>query len=155
MTNIALLAPVPFVHLADGEQVSKEKGKVAFGSRAWEVFRDLDTRRGNEPVPVLIYASMTVHDGPPAVTWNARYIGHVNAKNGAHPDGMKYRPPSTGEHPSDNAGHWAVFWEVDQLHPLPDLRVILIKNLQGLSGKYYKPGFVPEGPIIVQNPWHV
>lgn len=33
--------------------------------------------------------------------------------------------------------------------------IILVKSLQGLSGKYYKPEFVPEGPIIVQNPRQV
>jgi hypothetical protein len=25
--------------------------------------------------------------------WEARYIGHVNAIKGAHPDGMRVRPP--------------------------------------------------------------
>lgn len=153
MSTVALLAPVPMVHLEDGEGKCQEMGKVAFGSRAWEVFRELDALRNKEPVPVLIYASMTDIDGPPSVTWRARYLGHVHSKNGAHPDGMKYRPPSTGEHPSDNVGHWAVFWEVDELHRLRADEIILIKSLQGLSGKYYKPEFVPEGPIIVQNPW--
>jgi hypothetical protein len=42
-------------------------------------------------------------------------IHSVEVQDGAHPDGMKYRPPSTGKYVSDNIGHWAVFWELDSL----------------------------------------
>lgn len=38
----ALLAPVPHDHLLDGADVCANRGKVAFGSRAWEVIRRLD-----------------------------------------------------------------------------------------------------------------
>lgn len=153
MSNVALLAPVPLIHLTDGAVVCQAKGKVAFGSRAWEVFRDLDRARVGEAVDVLIYASHANSDGPASVTWRAKYIGHVEAKNGAHPEGMKYRPPSTAEHPSDNVGFWAVFWEVADLYELSADEITPVKELQGMAGKYFKASFVPEGPIIVPNPW--
>ena len=153
MTNVALLAPVPLIHLTDGALVCQQEGKVAFGSRAWEVFRDLDRTRVSESVDVLIYASHANADGPAVVTWRAKYIGHVEAKNGTHPEGMQYRPPSTAEHSSDNLGYWAVFWEVTDLHELPADEAIPVKELQSLAGKYFKASFVPEGPIIMSNPW--
>lgn len=153
MSNIALLAPVPVVHLEDGVTVCREMGKVAFGSRAWEVFRELDQVRKGEPVEVLIYASQTNFDGPAIVSWRANYVGHIEGTLGAHPEGMKYRPPSTALHDSDNYGHWAVFWEVEDLRSLEPPDSLTIKELQNLDGKYYKGSFVPEGPIIVRNPW--
>ena len=44
--------------LHSGANVCREEGKVAFGSRAWEVFRELDQIRKGEPVDVLIYACL-------------------------------------------------------------------------------------------------
>lgn len=152
MSQIALLAPVPLEHLEDGIDVCKKEGKVAFGSRAWEVFREVDTLRSESPVTVLIYASMSDTDEPPAVTWRAQYVGHVEGKNGAHPEGMRFRPPSTGNYESDNRGWWAVFWEVAALEALSKSQQLLIKELQSRSGGYYKPEFVPEGPIIIPAP---
>jgi len=127
MSNVALLAPVPLIHLTDGALVCEGKGKVAFGSRAWEVFRELDRTRIGEPVDVLIYASHANADGPAAVTWRGKYIGHVEAKHGTHPEGMQYRPPSTAEHSSDNLGYWAVFWEVTDLHELPSKHLSFLR----------------------------
>ncbi|MBA1149057.1 hypothetical protein H0Z60_18560 [Ectothiorhodospiraceae bacterium WFHF3C12] len=153
MGNVALLAPVPLAHLTDGAVVCRTVGKVAFGSRAWEVFRELDQLQPEGPVDVLIYASHANADGPAKVAWRAEYIGYVEGRHGAHPEGMMYRPPSTAEHSSDNFGHWAVFWEVKNLRELAPAETIAVRELQNLTGKYYKPSFVPEGPIIVQSPW--
>lgn len=153
MSEFALLAPVPFVHLDDGYEICTRKGKVAFGSRAWEVFRELDLLREGATIPVLIYASMTNADGPAKISWEADYIGHVESKNGAHPAGMEFRPPSTGEHASDNLGWWAVFWEVSGLDQLVPEKQIEVQRIQSRSDQFYKSTFVPEGPIIVQNPW--
>ena len=151
--TFALLAPVPLVHLQDGELVCAAAGKVAFGSRAWEVFRDIDILRGSQSVDVYIYASHEPGDGYPAISWAGRYVGHVESVNGAHPDGMKYRPPSTAEHISDNLGHWAVFWELDKLYRLPESEHLLTHQMQGYEKKSkYKKGFVPEGPLIVEHP---
>ncbi|MGH8272992.1 MAG: hypothetical protein ACRES9_01865 [Gammaproteobacteria bacterium] len=153
MTEVALLAPVPLEHLESGTGICEREGKVAFGSRAWEVFRELDTLRHGKPIPALIYASEPAsHDGPPVVAWRAQYIGHAEGKNGAHPAGMRFRPPTTGAYESDNKGWWAVFWEVADLARVSKSEEILIKELQSRSGAYYKPEFIPEGPIIIAAP---
>jgi hypothetical protein len=55
--TVALLAPVPLEHLVDGVEVCAREGKVAFGSRAWEVFKQLDEIRAEAPVDVYVYAS--------------------------------------------------------------------------------------------------
>jgi hypothetical protein len=151
--NVALLAPVPHVHLLDGKIVAEIQGRVAFGSRAWEVFRKLDTLRYGQPVDVYIYAS---HDGGHRdfeVSWHGRYMGFVESDNGAHPAGMRYRPPSTGAHPADNEGHWAVFWEVEDLRELPAGQRVSISGLTGYEKKKpYGHAFPPEGPQLIEHP---
>jgi hypothetical protein len=54
MTDIALLAPVPLEHLEDGIDICRKQGKVAFGSRAWEIFRELDALRNGRPISAFI-----------------------------------------------------------------------------------------------------
>lgn len=71
MTHAALLAAVPEEHLLDGQKVAETHGMVAFGSRAWEVFRELDRLRNDEPVPVYIYASHAAAHVGNKVTWSA------------------------------------------------------------------------------------
>jgi len=140
-------------HLIDGVDVCAAEGKVAFGSRAWEVFRELDGLRRGMPVDAYIYPSRA--DGPLhyEIRWTARYIGHVASVGGAHPDDMRYRPPSTAKHAVDNCGHWAVFWEVQDLHELPTADHIRVCDLCGFrkSGSY-KRNFVPERPILIDHP---
>ena len=63
MSDFAILAPVPLEHLESGQGIATDKGFVAFGSRKFELFRDIDERRGVDPVPVLIYPS---HEDDPA-----------------------------------------------------------------------------------------
>jgi len=153
MPIVSLLAPVPLEHLRDGFNICQSQGKVAFGSRAWEVFRELDVERSGSPVDVFIYASGDPSTEQLEVSWYGRYIGHVEGKNGAHPDGMKFRLPSTGKYPSDNKGYWAVFWEVDQLRELTQDERIPIGEFVGYkTGKSYKKTFIPEGPILVVRP---
>jgi len=45
-SNVALLAPVPLEHLESGDIVCRQAGKVAYGSRSWDVFAQLDILRG-------------------------------------------------------------------------------------------------------------
>lgn len=149
----SLLTPVPLEHLRSGVDVCLEQGKVAFGSRAWEVFRELDAKRHGSPVDVFIYASSDQNSISIEVSWRGRYIGHVESKGGAHPDGLRFRPLSTQKNSSDNKGHWAVFWELDQLRELSQEERVPIKDFIGYSsGKKYKKGFIPEGPLIVVSP---
>ena len=152
-SNVALLAPIPSVYLPEGRALCASEGKVAFGSRAWEVFRELDVLRHGLPVDVYIYPS---HADPPSdlnAAWRAVYIGHVESDGGAHPDGMRFRPPSTSIHPNDNHGWWAVFWELIDLQEIPGRDRIRIADFSGYGKRgSYKKAFIPEGPLLVEHP---
>lgn len=77
--------------------------------------------------------------------------GMLESHGGAHPEGMRFRPPSTGLHPSDNLGHWAIFWEVEDLIELPS--AIPTGGLKGLGKpRAYGRSFVPEGPVLIEHP---
>lgn len=143
-----LLAPVPLEHLVDGQDVCRAEGKVAFGSRAWEVFRKLD-QESLQDLPVLIYASHADGVVRPLVTWRATYVGHVESRAGAHPQGERYRPPSAIAGGEDRSGYWAVFWEVTDLHRLAEQEYVPIGRLRDIKGRRYGTGFVPEGPILL------
>lgn len=46
-SDLASLALVPLVHLLDGQEACARRGigKVAYGSRNWQLFKELDVRR--------------------------------------------------------------------------------------------------------------
>lgn len=151
--DVALVAPVPLVHLTDGRITCEMQGKVAFGSRAWKTFKDLDMLRGGMPVDVFIYASHADGHHDFEVSWRGRYIGQVESVGGAHPDKMRFRPESTASHPSDNSGYWAVFWEVEDLHELPEKERVPLAQFTGYDKKKaYGHAFPPEGPLLVKHP---
>ena len=150
--HIALLAPVPLAHLLDGRDVCQREGRVAFGSRAWEVFRKLDAERLSSAVDVYIYASHQTGRGH-ETSWSARYVGHCDSVGGAHPAGMRYRPPSTGMSPSDNEGHWAIFWEVEDLQEVGAEGRHALRSFTPFGKRRpYGRQFVPEGPLLVEHP---
>lgn len=147
---VALLASVPEEHLLSGTRTLQRAGKVAFGSRNWELFNSLESILSGEECDVLIYASDAVRPvNPPSVTWAARYLGSSVAKNGAHKDGMMYRPESTLKYPLDNKGNWILFWEVDSLRLLES--PIRISSLRGSEKpKRYLTEFIPHGPVLLE-----
>ena len=155
MLNLALLAPVPEEHLVAGRECCLVNGSVAFGSRDFEVFRQLDAQLSGAPCDVLIYASwpLTPVSGPPAVTWIATYLRTVDARlDGSPPPGI-FRPSSTEKYPGDSKGHWAVYWEVTHLAPLPKEAHLRVHTLRGLaSSKRYLKTFRPERPLIISAP---
>lgn len=148
---LALLAPVPLIHLEDGVEVCEREGRVAFGSNAWEVFRRLDDEAASR-TPVLIYASHAAVTGRPRVTWMASYLRYVESKGGAHPDRSRFRPRSTIENHEDTTGHWAGFYEVEGLHRLAKDDCLEVRELRDRNGRRYRRDFVPEGPILVSFP---
>lgn len=149
MPAICLLAPVPLEHLNDGAIICHSKGKVAFGSCAFEVSRELDAHRGEAPVKVFIYASGDPTSDALEASWTAMFQRWVEVSNGAHPSGMDYRPPSTAKYPADNKGHWAGFWEVSSLRQLSQGERIRTGLFVGFtSGKPYKKNFIPKGPLL-------
>lgn len=152
--DLAILAPVPVQHLESAIDVLSKEGLVAFGSKKWELFREVDTLRKGSPVPVLIYPS---HEDEAAkltyiVSWVGRYVGHVDGKLGAHPEGMKYRPPTTAKYPLDNKGHWAVFWHVDRLARLPKAKHLRISEIQAHRNGKWRKNAPPRGPELVHVP---
>jgi len=147
--DIALLAPVPTAFLEDGKKLCDRKliGKVAFGSRDFELFRKLDRLRGELAVYTLIYASQAEQLRLSA-TWEALYVGRVEADDGVYPGGSKYRPARAVADP--NEGGWGVYWEVKELRPLGE--EVPIAGLVGWgSQKPYKASW-PERPSIIERP---
>lgn len=152
---VALLAPVPEEHLISGRRVCLNRGKVAFGSKNWELFNKLQGLVQPEAqCEVLIYASDAAHlISPPTVTWRASYLGFVQARNGTHPGEMKFRPPSTEKYPLDNRGSWVVFWEVADLTPLSKNQWIKVGQLRGFEKPAkYLTNYIPKGPSLLQEP---
>jgi hypothetical protein len=149
--EVALLAPVPFEHLKSGENKCGEKGKVAFGSMAWEVFRELDRIRNGLKVPVYLYASHNEEEAPrvPIVSWQALYIGHCDSVMGKHPDDMEYRPASA----ITDIDTWAVFWEVEDLHQISEGpgRLLRSQFVSYKGGKKLAKNFVPLGPVLIKH----
>ncbi len=150
--EVALLAPVPLAHIESAIEVCEKEGRVAFASNHFELFPKLDSIREGSFVDVYIYASFSNEDIGPQVSWVARYTGHVESIEGTHPDGMRFRPPSTSSWEGDNEGFWAVFWEVDQIRRLSPEEYIPIGKFSGFGkSKPYLRNFVPEGPILVNH----
>jgi len=148
--DVALLAPVPAVFLPEGADLcaNPRKGKVAFGSSAWELFEELDKERDGLPVLVLIYASHTDSHAPLA-TWSGYYVGYVRGVGGAHPDGRKIRPV-TAVQDGDEEGPWALYWEVADLKPMD--APVPIGGLRGYRAKKNLEPSRPKGPIIIKRP---
>jgi len=151
--HFAILAPVPEEHLVSGMVVAAETGFVAYGTRKWELLREVDNRREGDPVPVLIYPS---HEDVPArdtfvVTWFGWYTGHVDSKNGAHPQGMTHRPETTAQYAADNKGLWAAFWHVESLRRLPPDKRLPISKIGTIAGGWRKNA-PPRGPELVALP---
>jgi hypothetical protein len=151
--GVALLAPVPLEHLIAGIAVCDRQGKVAFGSRASEIFRQLDKLRNGQPVEVYIYASNAPGQPSFKVSWRGIYLGYVEGRHGAHPQSMQFRPPSTAKYEDDHDGHWAVFWEVTQLWELAAPEHIPTCRFFGWDNRrFFEKNFIPKGPILVHRP---
>lgn len=145
-SDMAVLAPVPVGLLEQGVRVCETKGKVAFGSRAWEFFRWLDEQRQGDDVLVYFYASKTESLNR-AVTWTGRYVRHVEGVDGNHPEGRRYRSELALQ---DGSGWWAVFWEVKDLRAIEPIPIGDLRARNG--GTNYATSFVPEGPMLIDRP---
>lgn len=83
--------------------------------------------------------------------WFGWYVGHIDGKNGAHPDGKRYRPATTFQYPADNKGYWASFWHLAGLRKLPKEKQITIGKIAGYTGGWRKDA-PPRGPELVTLP---
>ncbi len=124
-------------------------GRVAFGSRAWELLHRFDDEAGRG-TPVLIYASMPSEPRGHVVSWVARWWAVVDATtSGGHPEADLVRPPSTIPGGEDEERYWFAFWEVTDLRPLARESWIAIRSLRRLSGGKFNADFIPEGPTLL------
>lgn len=151
--DFAILAPVPLEHLQSGKGIAEKEGFVAFGSRKWELFRNVEEMRGGTPVRVLIYPS-DEHVAAKVsfkVCWGGWYIGCEESNSGKHPLGIAHRPPTTEKYTADNQGYWAVFWHVKDLFELPKAQQMPISAIKSIKGGLRKNA-PPRGPELVAVP---
>jgi hypothetical protein len=143
---VALLAPVPEVHLLSGKEVCDKKGKVAFGSNDFELFLKLKQELPKGGCDVLVYASHSERaTSAPTVTWRAVYLDFDDAQK---PALQEFRPPST-----ITDKRWAIFWAVAELQCVPKADQIEISSLRGYGKpQRYLTKFKPERPIPIEAP---
>lgn len=145
-----LLAPIPEEHLIAGMDICDREGKVAYGSRAFEVFEKADGLRDGIPLDVFIYPSWGSKFGPPKARWHGTYVGHVHSISGAHPDGMRFRPDTTAQYPDDNQGFWAIFYEMTGLRELSKGETLAMTRFRGFgTQKKLVSNYIPRGPVLV------
>lgn len=150
-SHLALLAPVPIMHLKSAEETGMER--AAFASNRFEVIGEVNTLRKELAVPIYIYSSWLHTDeseqqiAPPSVTWKAFYVGYLDPHKREDRNKLKeLRPPSTrGE------GESSYYWVVENLHRLSE--PYPIQNLRGYKQKkYYSNDFIPRTPLLIEYP---
>ena len=147
--DVALLAPVPEVHLLSGLDRCRETGFVAFGSNAGMVLSELKGLVDPaHQADILFYASISKHAGRPAARFRGRFVDFDGAVGGqAKKSWLEYRPISTA-----NDDGWMGFYLVSDLREL-ELPVSLASlTKRGNHGKFSSM-FVPFGPIIIDTPF--
>jgi hypothetical protein len=143
--HIALLAPVPRVHLESALQTETPERRAAFGTKAWELFNVLDKRRAGLPVDVYIYESHPEGSFEGRVTWRARYIRLEPNRHKAKP----YRPEST----KSDTFEGEIFWIVEGLRRMQPNEHIPVADFVGFGGKKpYGKSFPPHRPLLVEHP---
>jgi hypothetical protein len=144
--TVALLAPVPSVHLASA--LEHGMTTIALGTRAWETLTEF-TRVAGRGAPVVIYASHDEGGQQPATTWTGTFGQYRDAEhNGLVPRALKpYRPPSMAQEDRE-ARHWFGYFTIDGLDRLDEPK--MLTDLRQWSGEApLSPAFVPHGPLIV------
>lgn len=143
---IALLAPVPLVHLWSAQD-TPAPNLVAFGSDNVDLFIRLSQER--EPVDVYIVAShveaakQNYPQREPEIFWCAKYRGSGWS---SETDITSVRPESTF---SDTP--FTIFWKVSNLEPFPN-GFKIAKMVPFGKKKPYGESFMPHGPILIEHP---
>lgn len=154
MSDFAILAPVPELHLRTGQQVARERTHVSFASKKWELFQEIDRLREGSEVPVLIYAS---HDelAEPSfrVSWCGWYVGCLTDRDDMiREERLGHRPPSTIGNRHDDHRAWAVYWRVRALKPVSAEQVGSIGSFRSYKSGHWRQGSAPRGPELVDRP---
>ena len=147
----AILAPVPKEHLLDAMETCDREGKIALGSEAWELFRQVDELRKGSEVEVLIYPCHADSEKPMRMeaSWRGVYVGHQPSRRGRYPGDKRFRPPFA----QTDKPTWAVFWEIRDLIELPDSDYIPMTSLRGLDKKFdYSLRNGTHGPLLIEYP---
>lgn len=142
-----LLAPVPAVMLPSAMGIFAARGRVAFGSNAWDVL----SRLTGQETEVWIVA--TASDAPAAGVpgWTIGKIvlrgvlaGVTRSVRGRHPD-PAIRPAAAL---TPDEFRYDQFWEVAELQRLdPPLSPIGLRTRQNAA-----LARIPQGPILIRDP---
>ena len=147
MSDIALLAPVPLMHLDSAARDGLDP--VAFGSEAWDVLKHLPPE-GDNSIPVLIYASLA--DAIPFVTWRGEFAGWIDPARTPLAELARMRPASTRAEGNPEP-LWGSYWLVRGLRQLPTAEWLAIAKLWKRDGSgRLATSFVLEGPILIKAP---
>ena len=147
--DVALLTPVPEVHLLSGLAVFEETGFVAFGTDSGMVLSEFRSLVDDDhPADILFYASESARSGSPVASFRGRFAGYDGAVSGrAKPVWAKHRPPTT-----EHDGPWQSFYLVSDFHPLDSPITLSALRKQASKGKLAKT-FIPIGPLIIETPF--
>ena len=143
--TIALLAPVPSIHLVAAQDEAMRS--IALGTRAdvLEEFASL----GTDGATVFVYTSQ--EPGPPrlVVSWTGTFGGYREAVgNGAVPPDWRRHRPTTMRKEDRTAGWWTGYYLVGDLRPVDEPWPV--SDMRAYAGdKPLAPNFVPLGPIVV------
>ncbi|MFN7994870.1 MAG: hypothetical protein U0Q18_14790 [Bryobacteraceae bacterium] len=143
--HIALLAPVPRCHLESALEAETPEMRLAFGTKAWELFNELDQKRAGLPVDVYIYESHSEGSFESRATWHARYVHLETDRQNANP----YRPKST----VSDTFEGEVYWIVEGLRRMQPNEYIPVADFTALGDpKAYGKSFPPRRPLLVKHP---
>lgn len=143
-THVALLAPVPLVHLESALATVASKGRAAFGTTKWELINKLEGLRKNMGVDVYIYASHGDGYHDPETQWRGTYVGYAKDKWEAAP----YRPESAA---SDSV-NGEIYWLVQDLRKAPETAMPIAEFTPFGGKEAYGHAFTPHGPLLVEHP---
>jgi hypothetical protein len=158
---LALLAPVPRLHLSDAVEICASVGNVAFGSGwisesssgAWsfDFFSQEIFEQEIGYLPVFIYAS---HDPTSAVNRRAEYRGVYSGFMAALSNGQHPLPAELPQSALDGDTAGGIFWRVKSLEQLPRTSQSLLKNFRTKrAGKPHLPvTHIPGRPELVLAP---
>lgn len=143
--HVALLAPVPRCHLESALEAENPEMRSAFGTTAWELFNELDQRRGGLPVDVYIYESHSEGSFESSATWHARYVYLEPERHKA----KAYRPKST----ESDTFEGEVYWIVEGLRRMQPNEHIPVADFTAFGHrKAYGKSFPPHRPLLVEHP---
>jgi hypothetical protein len=158
---LALLAPVPRLHLCDVVEICASAGNVAFGSGwvseassgAWsfDFFTQEILEQEIGHLPVFIYAS---HDPASAGSRRAEYRGIYNGFMAALSNGIHQFPAERPKSALDGDTSGGLFWRVKSLEPLARTSQSILKNFRTMrAGKPHLPvTHIPRRPELVVAP---